>query len=275
MAGGTFGRSLSGLSGASGASGGKTRFNTPEDEARVKIVFDALDADGSGTLERSEILSAISALGIPLQNSSAIEELCGGGARADHAALNFEKFAKLALASDVEDLHLDECVKLFMSLDRETQAHSAIESQGKAYDTENKARIKNFGGNKGPKIAPYAEKGALSWKDLKHLAHELGEEIDDEQLREMCRVLDRDGDGMLGPDDFYGAIASATQLQHIHGYSALVKAASGNVHKPGSALRDMFGTTGYSNYEKSIRGGGSQAGDLRSNPGHRTGGSNF
>merc|ERR1719377_98422 len=55
----------------------------------------------------------------------------------------------------------------------------------------------------------WAMKGVLTWQDLKGLASDLGEQIDDDMLKEMCTLLDADEDGVLGPDDFYNAINHA------------------------------------------------------------------
>ena len=46
------------------------------------------------------------------------------------------------------------------------------------------------------------EKGKISFKDLKRVAKELGENMTDDELQEMIEEADRDGDGEISEDDF-------------------------------------------------------------------------
>lgn len=45
--------------------------------------------------------------------------------------------------------------------------------------------------------------GKISFKNLKKIAQEIGETLTDEELYEMLEEADRDGDGLIGPEDFY------------------------------------------------------------------------
>ena len=47
------------------------------------------------------------------------------------------------------------------------------------------------------------EKGKISFKDLKRVAKELGENMTDEELQEMIDEADRDGDGEVNEEEFY------------------------------------------------------------------------
>lgn len=44
--------------------------------------------------------------------------------------------------------------------------------------------------------------GAISFKNLKRVAKELGENLTDEELQEMIFEADRDGDGEINQDEF-------------------------------------------------------------------------
>lgn len=46
------------------------------------------------------------------------------------------------------------------------------------------------------------ETGKISFKNLKRVANELGENLTDEELQEMIDEADRDGDGEISQDEF-------------------------------------------------------------------------
>ena len=45
-------------------------------------------------------------------------------------------------------------------------------------------------------------KGTIGFKELKRVAKELGENMTDEELREMVEEADKDGDGEIKEEDF-------------------------------------------------------------------------
>ena len=45
--------------------------------------------------------------------------------------------------------------------------------------------------------------GGISYKNLKRVATELGENLTDEELQEMIDEADRDGDGVINEEEFY------------------------------------------------------------------------
>ena len=46
------------------------------------------------------------------------------------------------------------------------------------------------------------ETGKISFKNLKRVAKELGENMTDDEIQEMIDEADRDGDGEIGEDEF-------------------------------------------------------------------------
>ena len=45
--------------------------------------------------------------------------------------------------------------------------------------------------------------GKISFKNLKKVAKELGENISDNELRDLIQEADRDNDGLVTPEEFY------------------------------------------------------------------------
>merc|ERR1711924_207373 len=45
--------------------------------------------------------------------------------------------------------------------------------------------------------------GKISFKNLKRMGKELGENMTEEELQDMIDQADRDGDGEINPDEFY------------------------------------------------------------------------
>ena len=45
--------------------------------------------------------------------------------------------------------------------------------------------------------------GHITFRNLKRVAAELGENLTDEELQEMIDEADRDGDGMINDEEFY------------------------------------------------------------------------
>jgi Ca2+-binding EF-hand superfamily protein len=52
--------------------------------------------------------------------------------------------------------------------------------------------------------------GVISLKNLRRVAKELGETMDDSELSEMIERADTDGDGLVSLDDFYNIMTKKT-----------------------------------------------------------------
>jgi centrin-1 len=47
------------------------------------------------------------------------------------------------------------------------------------------------------------QSGKISFRNLRRIAQEIGETLSDDELQEMIDEADRDGDGLINPDEFY------------------------------------------------------------------------
>merc|ERR1712205_80312 len=50
--------------------------------------------------------------------------------------------------------------------------------------------------------------GSITFANMKRVAQDLGENMTDEELQEMFDEGDRDGDGVVSPDEFFAVMAS-------------------------------------------------------------------
>jgi Ca2+-binding EF-hand superfamily protein len=166
----------------------------------MKAVFESLDTTGDNKVERTELQSAVLSMGIPLDESTGIAELTGSSLGVSgQSVLDFDGFYAIIAKnqSKGDRLTVDTIFKIFLTLDATWEC--SWKDSGAP-----KQREKKSGTGK------WAQKGSLSWQDLKNLASDLGEQVDNDVLKEMVAMLDQDEDGVLGPDDFYSAINHAS-----------------------------------------------------------------
>jgi Ca2+-binding EF-hand superfamily protein len=177
-----------------------------EDVIALKDVFDALDSSGDGKIERSELMSAILTMGIPMDEvtGGSMRELTHGPDGAS-SVMDFDTFVRVVAAGQEKggaNLTAETLFQIFVDLDKKPECRwfEKTESTRKAMQRTKKDPVNGW-----------AMKGALTWEDLKGLAEDLGEQVDDDYLKDMVSYLDADEDGVVGPDDFYNAIHHATQ----------------------------------------------------------------
>lgn len=133
----------------------------------LKKAFDMLDEDGSGTIAPAEILKYFEKMGL-LQKNKFVYQLILEMDSDHSGAIDFEEFLKFVTGriSEKSPNLRDEIAKIFAF-----------------YDKNNN--------------------GKVSWNELKQVAQFLGEEMSDEELREMFTKADLDDDGFVTVDDFY------------------------------------------------------------------------
>ena len=133
--------------------------------AELKEAFNLFDTDHSGQIDVRELKAALRALGFDVKKAELrrIYEDIGKDLR---ASVDFDEFIQIAGPRMPEKDSKEEIFKIF-----------------KLFDDD--------------------ETGKISFRNLKRVAQELGENLTDQEIYEMIEEADRDGDGLISPDEFY------------------------------------------------------------------------
>lgn len=137
---------------------------TEEQKADIKEAFDLFDPDGTGKIATRELKVAIRALGFEPTREE-IRKLIANVDPEGLGKLSFDEFLDLMSVKMGEKDSKDEVLKAF-----------------KLFDDDNT--------------------GKITFKNLKRVAKELGENLTDEELQEMIEEADRDGDGEISQEEF-------------------------------------------------------------------------
>lgn len=127
--------------------------------------FDLFDTDGSGTIDVRELKVAMRALGFQPKKEE-IKKLVADFDKDGSGMIDYEEFLAVMTTKMGERDSKEEMIKAFRLFDDD-------------------------------------ETGKISFKNLKRVAKELGENITDEELQEMIDEADRDGDGEVNEEEFF------------------------------------------------------------------------
>merc|ERR1711964_874667 len=145
--------------------GKKTRTElTEEQKSEIKEAFDLFDTDGSGTIDAKELKVAMRALGFEPKKEE-IKKMIADVDTDGSGTIDFNEFLGMMTAKMSERDPMEEIIKAFRLFDDD-------------------------------------ETGKISFKNLKRVAKELGENMTDEELQEMIDEADRDGDGEINEEEF-------------------------------------------------------------------------
>ncbi|CEL92930.1 unnamed protein product [Vitrella brassicaformis CCMP3155] len=131
----------------------------------VREAFNLFDTDHTGAIDARELKAAMRALGFDVKKEQVRKILAEIG-KDPTAAINYEEFQEIMSGRMGEKDSREEIMKVF-----------------KLFDDD--------------------DTGKISFRNLKRVAAELGETLTDEELQEMIDEADRDGDGLINPDEFY------------------------------------------------------------------------
>ncbi|KAA0199584.1 Caltractin, partial [Fasciolopsis buskii] len=137
---------------------------TEDQKQEIREAFDLFDTDKTGTIDVKELKVAMRALGFEPKR---------------------EEIRKLLAEFDCDSKEIIEFSDFMKMMAVKMQDKDAREEILKAF-----------------KLFDDDETGKISFKNLKRVAKELGENITDEELQEMIEEADRDGDGEVNEQEF-------------------------------------------------------------------------
>lgn len=137
---------------------------TEEQRQEIREAFDQFDTDGSGSIDAKELKVAMRALGFETSREE-IREMIKKVAGSSAPTIDFTQFTEMMGQKILERNPLTEIKKAFTLFDKD-------------------------------------HNGKISLKDLKTATIELGENLTDDELREMIKEADRDFDGEVSEAEF-------------------------------------------------------------------------
>ena len=138
---------------------------TEEQKQEIKEAFDLFDTDGSGNIDQKELKVAMRALGFEPKREE-IKKMIADVDKDGSGVIDFPEFLDMMTQKMAERDPREEMLKAFRLFDDD-------------------------------------ETGKISFKNLKRVAKELGENMTDEEIHEMIEEADKDQDGYVVFEDFY------------------------------------------------------------------------
>ena len=137
---------------------------TEEQKQEIKEAFDLFDTDGSGTIDAKELKVAMRALGFEPKKEE-IRKMIADIDKDGSGVIDFHEFLEMMTVKMAERDPREEMLKAFRLFDDD-------------------------------------ETGKISFRNLKRVAKELGENMTDDEIQEMIEEADRDGDGEISEEEF-------------------------------------------------------------------------
>jgi len=137
---------------------------TEEQKQEIQEAFDLFDTDGSGTIDAKELKVAMRALGFEPKKEE-IKKMITDIDKDGSGAIDFNEFLEMMTKKMSEKDSREEILKAFRLFDDD-------------------------------------ETGFITLKNLRRVAKEIGENMNDDELQEMIDEADRDGDGQISEEEF-------------------------------------------------------------------------
>lgn len=150
-----------------GARGVKPKQGLDEEAMEeIKEAFNLFDTESKGNIDVRELKAAFRALGFQVKKAEIRQMFLDMDKDLSSATITFDEFVEMVTPRMQNRDSREEIMKVFA-----------------LFDDDNT--------------------GAISFKNLKRVATELGENLTDEELQEMIDEADRDGDGVINEEEFY------------------------------------------------------------------------
>tara|TARA_B110000305_G_C19272224_1_gene555045 strand:+ start:475 stop:954 length:480 start_codon:yes stop_codon:yes gene_type:complete len=131
----------------------------------IKEAFQLFDTEGRGQIDIKELKAAFRALGFQVKKAE-IRTMMSDVDKEGADNITFDEFVEMCGPKMTSRDTRDEIMKVFGLFDDDGT-------------------------------------GAISFRNLRRVASELGENLTDEELQEMIDEADRDGDGLINEDEFF------------------------------------------------------------------------
>ena len=166
-------------------SGGADDDEEPDIEAHIKQVFEALDEDGSGAIEASEMRVVMSKLGVDLTAEEARDMVRFADQDGD-GSIDYEEFQRVLLSGKFEKASYWKVVRSNMSL----IADSVVVAMAEEMLRKGFNKIDTSGN------------GELDYEELRLWLKSFGLQLTKSQARNMVREADADGNGEIDFQEF-------------------------------------------------------------------------
>ncbi|XP_070561160.1 centrin-3 [Ptychodera flava] len=150
----------------------KRRELTEEQKQEIKEAFDLFDTDKDRSIDYHELKVAMRSLGFDVKKADVLKVLRDYD-RESSGKISFEDFNEVMTDWMLERDPQEEIMKAFRLFDDD-------------------------------------DSGKISLRNLRRVARELGENMNDEELRAMIDEFDRDGDGEINEDEFIAIMTGDT-----------------------------------------------------------------
>mmetsp|Transcript_30153 Transcript_30153/g.72869 ORF Transcript_30153/g.72869 Transcript_30153/m.72869 type:complete len:160 (+) Transcript_30153:245-724(+) len=145
---------------------------TEDEIEELRQAFDLFDTDGSGTIDPKELRAAMQSLGFDAKNQT-IYQMIKDIDKDGTGEIDFDEFLDLMTSRLAGSDTKEDVQKIFELFDDD-------------------------------------QTGYISLQNLKRVAHELGENMDDAELLEMIERADADHDGQISPEEFFTIMTQKT-----------------------------------------------------------------
>eukprot|EP01084_Bolivina_argentea_P222704 376906_1 len=136
-----------------------------EQAEEVKEAFNLFDTEGRGVIDIRELKAAFRAMGFTVKKSE-IRTMLQGMDKESTATITYSDFVEMVTPKVLSRDPREEIMKIFDLFDEDST-------------------------------------GGITFRNLKRVATELGENLTDDELQEMIEEADRDQDGVVSREDFY------------------------------------------------------------------------